>query len=190
MSQTKDNATQPAKVIKLRPADAALNQELATLEATLSTQEQSLRELLRVAQEKLDALRNAQRDTLHDLTRIESELLSEVARQDQARRAAFAPVAQRLQLPGGAKASLRSLAQRLDEPQRSQWVAFRERMNGLASKLQERNALVGRVARDLHSHLRGVFSDLARSQQQTVGYSDRGTEARANRGSAIVDAVG
>jgi hypothetical protein len=55
--------------------------------------------------------------------------------------------------------------------------------------LEEKNRLVAAVAHGLHAHVRGVFTDLASANQETVVYGRSGRhDQRVTR--SWVDAVG
>ncbi|MGD8453437.1 MAG: flagellar export chaperone FlgN [Phycisphaerae bacterium] len=161
---------------------AELNENLAALQGLL-------RQLLGQAEEKLAAIKTADTQRMQSCSVRESDLLAEVSRVRQRRTAIFARIAQGLPTDLAPPRTLGEVCRQLPEPLSS---VFRARSVGLqcaAAQLQEKNALVARVAQNLQTHIRAVFATLAKDQQETVVYGPQGQHESRNVRS-WVDAVG
>ena len=159
-----------------------LGQQLASLHAALKS-------LAELATTKLAAMRRADTAELERCAAREEALLREVVCSEQGRRALLARVAQELQYPEPARASLTDLTERLPEPLASSFRARNAALRETALELQRKNRLAAGVAHNLQSHLRGVFAEVAGIAQQPVGYGPQGQQA-VGRPRCWVDAVG
>ncbi len=148
-----------------------------------------LRELLALAQEKLTALRSADADTLRSCAAREALVLQQVFRDEQERRASLARLAQCLPVPDEHRQSLEHIANLLPEPFSSALRARNAALREVATQLQEKNKLAARVAHNLQSHIRSVFAELAKANQESVVYGPKGQHEQRNVRSWL-DAVG
>ena len=159
-----------------------LNEHLASLQSLL-------RQLLAQTVEKLDAIRQADTDRMERCAVGETELLEQVARTEQRRAAITARVAQDVPSARKGRLSLSELVDHLQEPLASVFRARNAALRQLATELQEKNALVARVARNLQTHIREIFAELAKVNQESVVYGPKGKhEQRVVR--SWLDAVG
>lgn len=168
---------------------AAVEVEARALGEALSELQPALRRLIDLSRVKLEALRKADATALVRCAREEGELLQTVQLIERRRRAVLARLAQQLQWPSAVSAPLSHLAERLPEPISSVIRARITPLRDLASTLEKTNRLAASVARNLHQHLRALFAEVARANQETVVYGPLGQlETRTTR--AWVDAVG
>lgn len=168
---------------------ATLGVELRELGQHLIDLQTALKQLSDLAAEKLTALRRADTGALQACAAREEQLLRELFRREPSRKAALARVAQTLQLADSAHARLNDIVARLPEPLASSWQARRVALRDIAAELQRKNRLAASVARNLHSHIRGIFADVANAAQESVVYGPQGQHA-GGRPRCWVDAVG
>lgn len=167
------------------PGPGALLENLATHQALL-------RELVQMAQRKLDAVRSADADALNECAARESGLLERLVGVERQRRAELARLAQIVPALRGTRAArltLSELAEALDEPHASSIRARLSALRSIATQLQRANRVASLVARDLHAHLREVFAAMARAGRASVVYGPNGSMERAG-GGELWDAVG
>lgn len=182
------SATPAAPVIRMPAGDAS--GDARELLSVLGDLQGLLQQLVDTAERKLQAMREGQPTELTDCTRRELDLLQAVHKAEQRRNATLARLAQGLQCPELRTGTLSMTAEVLPEPQRSQ---LRARIAGLrqtASDLRQKNQLASEVARRLQVHLRSVFSELARTQQENVVYGPKGQQWTGGGSRLIVDAMG
>jgi hypothetical protein len=168
---------------------ATLGVALRELGQHLSDLQTALQQLSDLAADKLAALRRADTEALQACAAREEQLLREVFRSEPSRKAALARVAQTLLLADAARAQLNDIVARLPEPQASSWRARSVALRDIAAELQRKNRLAAGVARNLHSHIRGIFADVATAAQESVVYGPQGQHA-AGCPRCWVDAVG
>ena len=149
-----------------------------------------LRELLTVADTKLDALRSADTTTLARCARDEARLLERVFNGEKRRTAAVAQLAQSLHDPRGVGAPLTELVARAPEPLGSRLRAKTAGLRHTAAALKKKNDLNARVAHDLQCHIRAIFAELGKAQQETVGYGRGGKQEAAFKPRMMLDATG
>lgn len=149
----------------------------------------ALEALLQVAGDKLAALRQADTAALHDCAAREGELLQTLFRDGPRRQAALARAAQGLHAAGPPTGWLTQVAERAPEPWASRLRARAAGLRESAGELQRKNQLVAHVARQLQSHIRGVFAELAGAAQETTVYGPQGQQERSHP-RCWVDAVG
>ncbi|MBN2447191.1 MAG: flagellar export chaperone FlgN [Phycisphaerae bacterium] len=149
-----------------------------------------LSKLLALADDKLDAIRRADAKRLNQNTHSELKLLQQIAVNDQERNAVLARIAQALRRPELKQGRASEIAAALPEPTSSR---LRARISGLrevALNLRKKNDLVARVARDLQTHIRDIFAEVAKSQMETAVYDACGQHERHAKPRMIVDALG
>mgnify|MGYP005834947563 CR=1 FL=1 len=156
--------------------------ELARWQTALET-------LLQVAGDKLAALRQADTAALHHCAVREGELLHALFRDGPRRQAALARAAQGLHAAGPPTGWLTQVAEQAPEPWASRLRARTAGLRELAGELQRRNKLVAHVARQLQSHIRGVFAELAGAAQESTVYGPQGQQEHSHP-RCWVDAVG
>ena len=178
-----------ATIHKLNPQTRDAETASHVLLAALGTLHGLLKELVEVAGQKLTALRRADSPGLNDCTKRELTLLQQVYRAEQERSAAVARLAQALLCPELRTGPLRLLVARVTEPLHSQLQAKMVGLREVAAALRRKNEVAGRVAHDLQAHIRGIFAELAKAQQETVGYGPAGQQ-RATAARVMVDALG
>ncbi len=175
-----------------RVVDTAANSDSPASELVrcLADTQTQLRELLRIARDKLEAMRTADVATLNACTRSEVDLLQRVYRGEQQRNAVVARLAQTL--PGGRRRelSLNQIAGQSPEPVRSRLQAQIAGLRTAATELKRENDLNSRVARDLQRHIRGVFSALGNARRETAVYGQDGQHHRSSKSQMILDATG
>lgn len=159
-----------------------LGQQLAELHGRL-------KQLAEVAGEKLAALRRADAVALTQCAAREEGLLRENLGGEQRHKALLARLAQALQCPQPARATLTEVTSRLPEPAASLLRARGEAVRQIAADLQRKNGLAGEVARKLQMHLCGVVADLAGGPPEAALYGPHGRQAGGVL-RRFVDAVG
>ena len=167
---------------RLETTARELNDNLAALQGLL-------KRLLEMAGDKLTAIRAADADELQGCTALETDLLEQVKRVGQERAAVLARAAQCVPVADPKTIRLSELAGHWPEPFSSVFRARNEALRKLAADLQEKNRLVASVARHLQSHIRAVFAELAKVNQESVVYGPKGQHYQRNVRS-WVDAVG
>jgi hypothetical protein len=156
---------------------------------TLTALHELLKQLLELAGRKLAAMRAADADTLQQCAAEESAVLQTLFEREKQRDAALARLAQSLPGRVTARSSLSAVAERLSEPLSSRLRAKIAGLRQIATALQEKNRLAASVARNLHDHIRAVFSDVANVNQESIVYGPSGKHEQRNK-QAWVDAVG
>jgi flagellar biosynthesis/type III secretory pathway chaperone len=188
--------TAPARAAAPRIVDRSINGSgparvgsATELSDNLGALHTMLKQLAEQADAKLAALRAADAKALQACAARETELLQQVARNAQERQAALARLAQHLPPQPRPERPLAALIEQFPEPQasilRARSVALRES----AGKLQEKNRLAARVAHHLQTHIRAVFAELAKVNQESVVYGPKGQHEQAGLRSCL-DAVG
>lgn len=158
---------------------------LASLDGLLA----QLRRLDGLATDKLGAMRAADAKALEACAREEGEVLESVLAQGPHRGAVLAAVAQRVLGMSSSPPTLPELCKRLPEPGASILRAKTRALEVVTTELQRKNRLAGEVARRLHSHIRGIFADVAKAAQPEVGYGPRNTNLPTGA-SCYVEAIG
>jgi hypothetical protein len=146
-----------------------LGQHLAELHA-------ALKQLADLADRKLAAMRIADTEALQDCAVREGDLLREMFRGEQRRNAVLASLAQGLHLAEPQRARLMEIADRLPEPLASSIRARGVALRDLAARLQRKNRLAAGVARNLQSHIRGIFAAMAGAAQESQVYGPQGRQ--------------
>jgi hypothetical protein len=181
-----------ASTVVAEPAGAqtpTLDVQVGDLLAVLSPLHQLLKRLLQLARAKLDAMRRADAVALQRCAAEECGLLERVFAHEDRRNAALARLAQTLHSEDAPRARLAEIAQRLPEPFSSRLRARTAGLRRTADELRQKNRLAADVARHLHDHIRAVFDDVARVNQESVVYGPSGKhQHRTNE--TWVDAVG
>ncbi len=144
-----------------------LLEQLAELHATM-------KQLAELAGRKLTAIRAADSEALHQCAECESQLLNRLFRSEPKRKALLASLAQSLRCPSRPSPRLSEIADRLSEPLASALRARSLALAQISKDLQKKNRLVGTVARNLQSHLRGVFAALTGASTEAVVYGPAG----------------
>jgi hypothetical protein len=155
----------------------------------LTALQQLLKQLLELADRKLIAMRSADTDALQECAADEGKLLEAVFQRERQRKAVLARLAQSLRWPGGERARLGEIAERLPEPFSSRLRAKTVGLQQVATGLQRKNHLAAGVARNLHEHIRSVFADIAKANQESIVYGPDGKHEQPTA-RAWLDAVG
>jgi hypothetical protein len=149
----------------------------------------ALSELTALAGEKLTAIRRADSAALEQCAAREGALLQRVFREEGQRKAVLARLAQGLQCPDAERVRLTEIAARLPEPLASSLRARGAVLRDQAAELQQKNRLAAAVARNLQSHLRSLFAEVAGRSNEAPVYGPQGQQdSSVTRG--WVDAVG
>jgi flagellar biosynthesis/type III secretory pathway chaperone len=171
------------------PPPAGLTPIVTELLGALGALQALLQRLTDLASQKLDTMRHADAGGLQSCTAMEHRLLAEVAGRQRERDAIVARLAQALQWPEATTASLAEIARHLPEPFSSYIAAKSRALGEIAGTLQQRNRLAASVARRLHAHVRSIFAELAKANQEPVVYGPSGQHEQSNS-EAWVNAVG
>ena len=170
-------------------APAELQLQVRELLELLSALHELLKRLLELARAKVDAMRGADAVGLQRCAAEECGLLERLFEHEDQRNAAFARLAQSLHWNDVARVRLSDIAERLPEPFSSRLRARTAGLRRTADELRQKNRLAAEVARHLHDHIRAVFEEVARVNQESVVYGPSGKhEQRTNE--TWVDAVG
>jgi flagellar biosynthesis/type III secretory pathway chaperone len=168
--------------VTLETSAHELNQSLATLYDLL-------KQLVEQAEEKLAGMRGADVEALHTCTQQETQLLEEVCHTERERNAILARLAQTLQAPQLKSAPLSEIVNHIPEPLCSALRARNVALHDIATKLQRKNRLAAQVAHNLQSHISAVFTELAKTNQESIVYGPKGQHEQANIRTCL-DAVG
>ena len=155
----------------------------------MSALHEMLKQLLELVQDKLAAMRGADAAELQRCAVEECGVLERLFAQECRRDAVLARLAQSLPGECPPQARLSEIAERLPEPFCSRLRARTAGMRRTIDELRRKNRVAAEVARHLHEHIRAVFEDVARVNQQSVVYGPSGKhEQRTNQ--TWVDAIG
>ena len=171
------------------PGRADLTPIVAELRDALATLHGLLQQLTELAGRKLDAMRRADTGDLQSCAAMEHRLLRDVSAKRKQREAILARLAQSLHWPEAVAAPLGEIADRLPEPFSSSIRAKNRALREVADTLQQKNRLAAAVARNLHAHVRSIFAELAKANQECVLYGPSGQHEQTST-DAWVDAVG
>ncbi len=165
-------------------ADAArdLCENVAALQALL-------RQFVELADRKLAAMRAGQAGALQECAAREDELLGEIECGHRRRQAALARLAQALRAPHLARARLSDVPEYLPEPSASLLRVRNAALQQIAATLQQKNRLAAQVAQHLQMHLRAVFAEVAKANQESVVYGPQG-QHRHSIVRSCLDAMG
>ncbi len=173
----------PAPISTVAPETAA------GLPALLDALHACLTRLLELAETKLHALRSADAPTLQRCASEESAALEEWLSLQRRREVEIARLAQGVPIPPDGRATLSALADRLPAALACEIRGKTGDLRALAVRLQTTNRAAAELARGLHSHIRAVFQELARSGSETAGYGRSG-QLQSRRQERWVDALG
>ena len=167
----------------------SLEAQVGELLETVSALHEMLKQLLELARAKLVAMRAADAAALQRCAARECGVLERVFEQERQRDAVLARLAQSLHWDYAAPPRLSEIAGKLPEPFSSRLRAKTAGLRQTANELRRENGVAAEVARHLHKHIRAVFEDIARVNQESVVYGPSGKhEQRTNQ--TWVDAVG
>ena len=166
-----------------------LEAQFEELLAVVSAMHEMLKQLLELAQDKLAAMRGADAAELQRCAVEECGVLERLFAQECRRDAVLARVAQSLPGEYPPQARLSEIAERLPEPFCSRLRARTAGMRRTIDELRRRNRVAAEVARHLHEHIRAVFEDVARVNQQSVVYGPSGRHEQRTK-ETWVDAIG
>ena len=171
------------------PLDAAGQAQIDELLDALSALHELLNQLLELARAKLAAMRAADAPGLQRCAARECGVLERLFERERHRDAVLARLAQSLQWDATGPPRLSEVATKLPEPFSSRLRAKTAGLRQTANELRRENRLAAEVAQHLHKHIRAVFEDIARVNQESVVYGPNGRHE--NRTSKTwVDAVG
>lgn len=156
---------------------------------TLEDIERHLSALLQISERKLEAMRRADVHALGQCALDEERELQRLLRHDGRRETVLARLAQALRVFGPAPARLSAIAARLSPPYSTQILAKSTVLRDRAKKLEEKSRLAAAVAQSVQSHIRSVFAEIAKANQESVGYGRHGQPASVTT-RPWVDAVG
>lgn len=148
-----------------------------------------LKELVALTDEKLSALKRADVAALDACAIREQVLVKDVLTREEQRNAILARVAQCLPSKPRPGAGLTEIADLLPEPAASALRARSVALRGLATELQRKNRIAADVARNLQTHIRGIFAEVAKAAQESVVYGSSGQHELSSV-RRCVDAVG
>ncbi len=148
-------------------------------------------ELLAVVRDKVAQMRQASIEGLQQCLRSEEALVARIAEQEGLRKQLMDSIGRTYGTAAHrARAWTRTeLAERLVEPQRSQFLEATRRLRGLVADLARANRLAGVVAQQVLKHFRHVFSAMSGSLSgQPTGYSASGNPL-AGRNQTLFEAL-
>jgi flagellar biosynthesis/type III secretory pathway chaperone len=181
--------TAPPPPLRIAPPPVDVSELADELDACLEQLHGHVRRLAELSAAKLDLMRSADAAGLQDCACEEGRVLDELGRIEQKRTALFAQLAQALHAPALLAAGLSEIAGRLPGTRGAQLRARASGIRDAAERLQKNNRRAADVARNLHSHIRSVFSELARANQESAVYGHKG-QPQPTRTKSWVDAVG
>ncbi|MFQ5806196.1 MAG: flagellar export chaperone FlgN [Phycisphaerae bacterium] len=163
--------------------------QVRDLLATVTSLHELLKQLLELAGRKLAAMRSADAGALQQCAADEGGVLQALFEREKQRDAVLARLAQSLHWRADCRPRLSEIAERLPEPFSSRLRAKIVGLRQTAGELRHKNQLAAAVARNLHAHIRAVFEDVAKVNQESVVYGPSGKHEQRNK-KTWVDAVG
>lgn len=179
----------PTEPERANRTPVALETSARELNESLGALHGLLKQLVEQSEEKLAGMRGADVEVLHACTQREKQLLEEVFQTERERDAILARLAQTLQAPRLKSAPLSEILNHIPEPLSSALRARNVALHGIATELQQKNRLAAQVAHNLQSHIRAVFVELAKANQESIVYGPKGQHEQANIRTCL-DAVG
>jgi len=168
---------------------SCLEDPVRDLLGTVTSLHELLKQLLQLAGKKLAAMRAADADALQQCAADEAAVLQALFEREKQRDALLARLAQSLQWREAGHPRLSAFAERLPEPFSSRLQAKIAGLRQTAQELRQKNQLAATVARNLHKHIRTVFEDVAKVNQESVVYGPSGKHEQRNM-KTWIDAVG
>ncbi len=134
------------------------------------------RELLQAVRGKTEAMRRSDVPHIQACTEEERSLVIRIQEREGLRRQLMDVIGKDLGLSGRKARTMSAsrLAQRLDEPYRTQITEVAATLKGTMTQLVRDNRVAGLIAREVLGHLRGIFSCIGASVRQPVGYAADG----------------
>lgn len=169
-----------------RPSLAAT---VAELRALLDELYARFKQLLELAQAKIDALRAGDAARLLRLAGDEGRVLHKLFEAQDRRPAVLARVAHALRAVDPGARRLSEIIKKLPQPLAAQIAGKTEGLRRLAEQLAGKNRQVAAVAHGLHQHVRSIFAAVAEAGQETVGYRRDGQQ-QSQAQVTYLDAVG
>ncbi|MCH8853050.1 MAG: flagellar export chaperone FlgN [Planctomycetes bacterium] len=148
-------------------------------------------ELLDVLQRKLVAMRQNGVDAIHECVAREGELAGRIADREGLRRRLMVMIGRDLGIDKeeARGLSIRRLASRVDEKQKSKLLVAGERLSAVLKEIAKVNAVVGEFAGRMLEHYRAVFGQITQSIVQPPVYARDG-ERPQSVAAQVIDAVG
>ncbi len=172
-----------------QPTTTVVGTEADRLDACLGQLHGHLKTLLACADEKVGALRSADSAALQSISEREAQQLHAVFHAEQERKAILARLAQAMPDAALEQATLKELIPLLPEPTASRIQARSQGLREISKRLQEKNGFVADVAQRLQQHIRDVFADVAKANQESIVYQQDGRH-RIDETRNWIDAVG
>ncbi len=153
-----------------------------TLDALLALMERlevlhfELRQALRT---KLETMRDARLDDLHECVRREQALAERIGEQEGLRKQLMAKLGRAYGLaPSVArKMPARTFAERLDGPYRERFNEAADRLKTAVRDVKRANEMIGRVSAQVLTHVSNLFSDITAPEADRAGYTKKGHPA-------------
>ena len=165
---------------------------IAALVSLLDQLQNQHEELHGVIERKIDRMRASDVDGMRTWLQREGELVEAVVDREGLRRGLMTQIGQQLGLSASRACglSLRQLAERVAEPQRSSLLHATDRLRGSVQRVAQRNRVAGLIAQEILGHFRHVFAAMTTvGECEPGGYTQQG-QCRHGGQRQLFDAVG
>jgi hypothetical protein len=155
-------------------------QHVDRLEALLDNLLALHEQLLHIAEQKRQALQNADTGHMTRLCELENEKLQAISEQEKKRLECVAALTQRVVPDAGEPMRLRSLAEQLPEPNRGRLLAQRQQLRQRMEAVREQSSVARRATESLLNHVNGLVRTLTTLASHAATY-DRDGEMASNQ---------
>lgn len=148
-------------------------------------------ELLTVVEDKVRAMKRADRAALNHLIDRESILIEAVRERDGCRRQLMDAIGRELGLTASTarKMTASQLASQVDARHGEKILSAARNLRGIAARLSRANQVAGMLSREMVAHFQQVYESIRRCAHEPIGYGhDGGLVAGLEH--KLVDAVG
>ncbi|GMU36112.1 MAG: flagellar export chaperone FlgN [Phycisphaerae bacterium] len=168
-----------------------LSQRLRDLVRLLDDMHALHGELLSAVQDKIGAMRRADREGVATVIEREQALIERVQERESCRRMLMDAIGRELGMSPAAarKMNAAALAERLDRPSGARLLTAARSLREAASELAKVNRVAGRMSREIVAHLQRVFESIREVGAEPIGYAPTGTRTSSLE-QRLVDAVG
>ena len=156
-----------------------MDKTLAQLEDVLREEAAAHERLLATMDQKLDAMRNANREQLAACCRAENELVQAIGEHEKQRLTLVAVLTQTLDPRAVSPLRMGELAERLPEPARGRLLVLRAQLRERIEAVRSRGGTLRRAADGLLAHMSGLMQAVSGALSDTGTYGRRGATPTA-----------
>ncbi len=156
-----------------------MDKALVQLEDVLREETAAHERLLETMDQKLEAMRQAKRETLADCCRRENDLVQAIGELEKRRLTLVAVLTQTLDPRAAAPLRMGELAERLPEPARGRLLVMRAQLRERIDAVRSRSGTLRRAADGLLAHMCGLMQVVGGALSDTGTYGRRGAAPTA-----------